>query len=469
MSLPALKLRVEAKELSPFASLLQDSGYNEESICRLLGISDLSLLNGSKLAEYVRTCGEESSKLASLVKLFLLGEGVSRRDASQLLGRELLSTLTLCGLLFRSSGSIFCHAVVYPRGEQFIVTDYWVSKFHNEGKVYELGTDSYVLSRVTPRKGYKYALDLCTGSGVHAIQSAAECLHSCAVDINPRALDYTLFNAALNSVTCHPHLGDLFQPLPEGSFDLITANPPFVPSPDPEILVHRSAGETGEEVPERLVAGLPKRLAEGGLYSMVLEYPVTMTETYLDRLERWLNQTHGWGIAVLSFGERSVNSYIELHVTETENREEMIKKYRESYQKQGIVSIEFANVFILRLPHASTNWKIKAASVWPKESRAESISEWLKACSTFLAPLWKPQDSWTPKLHKRFQQFSLDSGLLPLDKGWLVFEELSPTECRVLAALNGERSVANLGQALSIPGAELEAILRRLASRLIIE
>lgn len=469
MTLPSIKLRVPSQDLAALASLLRESGYTEASLCSLLGIGDLSLLNGSKLDDYIACCQKSGSQLAQFVKLFLLGEGLPRREVSLLLGRDLLSTLTLCGLLFRSSGSIFCHAVIYPCADQYIVTDYWVSKFQTEGKIYELGTDSYVLSRVTPRNGRSKALDLCTGSGVHAVQSAVVCGHSSAVDINPRALNYAHFNAALNSVSCDLFLGDLYQPLPASRFDLITANPPFVPSPDPDILVHRSAGESGEEVPERLVSGLPEQLSEGGLYSMVLEFPVTMKESYLERLERWLGQKSGWGIAVLSFGERSINSYIDLHVTDVENRDEMVEKYRASYQKQGIVSIEFANVFILRLPSTVPNWKMKASSVWPRENRSASIAQWLNSASKYLTPDFALEAEWKPKLHQRIQSFSPERGLEAVDPTWLIFEQGSPLESEVLAKIDGRLSFTELLSSLNVERTELEATLRALASRLIID
>lgn len=63
----------------------------------------------------------------------------------------------------------------------------------------------------------------------------------------------------------------------------------------------------------------------------------------------------------------------------------------------------------------------------------------------------------------------MESGLEPLDAGWLVFEELSPAECKVLASLDGERSLEDLAETLRIDREEVELSLRRLASRLVIE
>lgn len=464
MALPDLRLRTPPEDIAPLAGLLREAGYTESSVCELLEIDDLSLLRGDHLAAYVDTCRQADSTLSKLVAFFLLGENLSRREASALLGRELLTNLTLCGLIFRSSGTFFCHAVVYPCDGQYLVTDYWVSKLIQEGKIYELGTDSYVLSRVTSRKGYQKALDLCTGSGVHAVQSAIACQESSAVDINPRALEYTTFNAALNGTSCQTFLGNLYQPLPEGTYDLITANPPFVPSPDPDIQIHRSAGETGEEVSEHLVGGLPARLAIDGLFSMVLEYPVISDDDYLDRLERWLGETQGWGIFVLSYGEKEIEKYARLHVAPGEQAEDMVKAYLESYARQKIVAVDFANVFIMRHGGTQPNWKCRVPSVWPKSCRRESVAEWLAAQACYHRADWSPEPTWQPTLHPRFRcyrpGFAGQSGALELiDPYWLPVDPLSAEESEMLNGLKPGITYSQMLETWTASGKAEESLL----------
>jgi len=79
------------------------------------------------------------------------------------------------------------------------------------------------------------ALDFGTGSGCIAIVLSVRCpstrMH--AVDISPEAINVACENAALHGVAgrIQFHLGDGFAALPQGlSFDLIVANPPYIPS-----------------------------------------------------------------------------------------------------------------------------------------------------------------------------------------------------------------------------------------------
>jgi release factor glutamine methyltransferase len=81
-------------------------------------------------------------------------------------------------------------------------------------------------------------LDLCTGSGAVAIalKHEAPSLEVYATDISPKALAIARENASRllredgQGGAVHFLAGDLFEPVPRISFDLITANPPYVPS-----------------------------------------------------------------------------------------------------------------------------------------------------------------------------------------------------------------------------------------------
>jgi methylase of polypeptide subunit release factors len=452
MALPDLKLRVEPEELAKLADRLTELGYEESAVAELLGLWDLSQMDSNELPGYVWRCKQDGSDLAHLVLLFLLGEGVATEVLGKLIGRNTKSNLLMCGVLFRQSGSLFSKVVLYPCLGRFLFTDYWVTGGQTEGQVYELGTDSYVLARLTPRNKSQKALDLCTGSGVHAILSAGECSESDAVDINPRALEYTKFNAALNGVELNTHLGDLYTKVADRQFDLITANPPYVPSPDKKVLVHRSAGETGEEVPERLVAGLPEHLAPGGMFSMILEYPVLKSETYLDRLERWLGQEKGWGIAVLSFGEKTLDKYIKIHMGPSEDYDTKYESYLKSYDEQGIVAIDFANVFIMREDTSHPNWKVKRKTYWPNKSITRQMTDWLQSQSTYVAPDWQPDPEWKPALSSYYKTLWRDwehtRGLLEADdSNWLPGDPLNKDEAELMALMRENPPVKELREA----------------------
>jgi SAM-dependent methyltransferase len=411
MALPDFKLNVEPSELAPLAARLAELNYTEAAVRELLPILDNGELIGDEIPHYQWTCESNPSDLATLVGFFLLGSGVSIENLKRLIGAETLRALMKCNAVLCFDGVFTSQVTLYPCQGRYFFTDYWYTMGHQtEGKIYEIGTDSYVLARTTPRVKVEKALDLCTGSGIHAILSASEC-ESTAVDINPRALEYTRANAALNSVECGTHLGDLYTVLqPDESFDLITANPPFVPSPDPDVvLIHRSPGETGEEVSEKLVGGLRKRLNAGGLFSMILEYPVMEGDLYTDRLERWLESDGtGWGIAVLWYIEKTLGDYVVQHIGPVESYKETFGKYLQSYAKHGITAIRFANVFIKRLPPGTPNWKSMEKTLWPRKNVVDDIQVWLDALTTYNDPNWRPDPEWKPSISHYYKSFWRD-------------------------------------------------------------
>jgi release factor glutamine methyltransferase len=120
------------------------------------------------------------------------------------------------------------------------------------------------------------ALDLCTGSGCIGVTLALERPGARVVlaDLSAEAVALAGENAAALGAKVELLQGDLYAPLPDGRrFDVIAANPPYVPTPEvPGLareLSHEPAlaldgGEGGLGVARRLVAGAPARLVPGG-------------------------------------------------------------------------------------------------------------------------------------------------------------------------------------------------------------
>jgi release factor glutamine methyltransferase len=100
--------------------------------------------------------------------------------------------------------------------------------------VFRPRSDAWLLADVMRALGvarHASVLDLFTGSGVLAVAAALEGAKSVtAVDISRRAVLNTRLNAWLNRISMRIARGDLFQPVAGQSFDLILANPPYVPS-----------------------------------------------------------------------------------------------------------------------------------------------------------------------------------------------------------------------------------------------
>ena len=82
------------------------------------------------------------------------------------------------------------------------------------------------------RRTVTKVLDLCTGSGCLAVAIALTFpeAHIDAVDLSPAALEVAAINIERYAVNSQIRLleGDLFDVLPEGKYDLIVCNPPYV-------------------------------------------------------------------------------------------------------------------------------------------------------------------------------------------------------------------------------------------------
>lgn len=120
--------------------------------------------------------------------------------------------------------------------------------------------------------------DLCTGSGVAAINAAAQgASRVAAFDICPKAVRCARTNADIAGVTVDVHLGSWARAAEFAPFDLVVCNPPYVPhnpesSPLPSALGPArawDAGSDGRLVLDPLCEAVPGLLADGGSLLLV--------------------------------------------------------------------------------------------------------------------------------------------------------------------------------------------------------
>jgi release factor glutamine methyltransferase len=112
-------------------------------------------------------------------------------------------------------------------------------------------------------------LDVFTGSGVLAVAAAlAGARDVTAVDLSRRAVVTARLNARLNGVRVRALRGDVFEPVDGRRFDLILANPPYVPG-DPELPARGVArawegGRDGRALLDRFCPAVAGHLAPHG-------------------------------------------------------------------------------------------------------------------------------------------------------------------------------------------------------------
>jgi release factor glutamine methyltransferase len=104
------------------------------------------------------------------------------------------------------------------------------------------------------------------------------------VDVSRRAVWNARLNARLNGVPIRALRGDLFDAVRGERFDLILANPPYVPGPQPPDRGPArawDAGEDGRVVLDRICAEAAEHLAPGGTVLLV-HSDVVGTDTTLE-------------------------------------------------------------------------------------------------------------------------------------------------------------------------------------------
>jgi hypothetical protein len=254
--------------------------------------------------------------LALAIDLFLLQGTLPENDLNRLFSPPERDVLIRAGLIaIDESGCARARASLFPLGDRLIFSDHAWPELPHPGyaavpydQVMGVGMDSRHLARCTVRRPVRTALDLCTGSGIHALLAAAHAQQVFAVDINPRAARCTRFNVKASGIAnLEVVVGDVFEAVRGKCFDLITANPPFVPSPL-NTLRFRDGGSSGEDIQKRIFAGLPQHLAPGGIAQIVTELGERDREPLARRLREWLGGAP-MDIHILRLAEHSAARY----------------------------------------------------------------------------------------------------------------------------------------------------------------
>lgn len=157
--------------------------------------------------------------------------------------------------------------------------------------VFRPRSDALLLASVVRDRGLARGakvLDLFTGSGVLAVATALEGARQVtAVDLSRRAIVTTRLNARRNGVRVRALRGDLFAPVADERFDLIVANPPYLPGDEklPRGGPARAweGGHDGRALVDRLCDGARDRLTEQGRLLLV-QSSLTGEAATLDRL-----------------------------------------------------------------------------------------------------------------------------------------------------------------------------------------
>jgi len=119
-------------------------------------------------------------------------------------------------------------------------------------------------------------LDLACGTGIASLAMASRAKRVVACDISDKEIEIARKNVDLNKhANVEVRQGDLFVPVEGEEFDVITCNPPAMPTPPDheEIIVNQAltheGGPDGWNLIDRIIPGVPKHLKPGGRFVLV--------------------------------------------------------------------------------------------------------------------------------------------------------------------------------------------------------
>jgi methylase of polypeptide subunit release factors len=290
---PALVARLRAD--------LEHAAYTVEAVDALLGPLASAALAREQVLPAQRATAEVGTPLATLVRLFGLGDAVDPEEAAAALPSLGIEGARAMGLVRQQGPGVVATCDLRPYGDEGHA--WWVASDLSElatrqplleDHVLGIGGASTTLASWTPRPTVVRALDVGTGCGVQALHLGAHASQVTVTDISGRALDYARLNAQLNGCEWVFAQGSMLDPVAGQRFGLIVSNPPFVitpRTPDVPLFEYRDGGAAGDEIVANLVRSIGEHLVPGGIAQFLGNWEVIGDSDWRERVRGWVGGT----------------------------------------------------------------------------------------------------------------------------------------------------------------------------------
>jgi predicted RNA methylase len=341
--------------------ILDRTGFDESHVPKRLGSKEMTAPGFGPLDRTrIQWRTRDSDPLGMLIRLFLagvpvpldaFGRAAQPMDPADWAGLGLVDihgqTVQRAVVLKPCEGLIIAYDCTLPDGSQ------------RYDHVLGLTGSTVTFSKAMIRPRVASTLDLGTGSGFLALLAARHSQRVLASDLNPRAVGMTRFNALLNGVeNVEAVEGDLFEPAHDDRFDLIACNPPFVVSPENDVMF-RDSGLGGDAICERIVRATPAHLAEGGFAQVMCNWVRPAGHDWRERLRSWVGDS-GCDAWIIHIHTDEPDFYADHWLRQGDQRDldrlgARFERWMSYYQEQGIDAID-SGLIMLRRRSGGRNW-----------------------------------------------------------------------------------------------------------------
>jgi methylase of polypeptide subunit release factors len=297
----------------------------------------------------------DDSPLSAVSKLFCFGVPVERRHAETAFAPLNLTDLQALGLVEISDGLVRPLHLIRPANGLFVTSD--LPSSHAD-VVLGAVPASETLARLTVRRPATRALDLGTGCGVQALLLAQHASEVTAIDVNPRAVAFTTFNAALNELTnVQVREGSWLGPVEGERFDLIACNPPYVISPD-TAYTYRDGGLTRDNVSRMVLGECARHLADGGFATILCNW--IHDGDWAEAIRPWVDAT-GCDALLLHYATLDPRNYAtrwngDLQARDPRAFDAAVRRWLDYFRGEQIAQIAFGGVVLRRREGTSSHW-----------------------------------------------------------------------------------------------------------------
>jgi SAM-dependent methyltransferase len=258
--------------LAALRARLAEVGFDEALLAEGESIAP-NMLDVLRLPFLRAAWTRDASPARDLALVFTYEAAVDAARVEAALGADLFASLVAAGVLERDGDRARCPFQLTPLTGLWVLGD---DLHRGEDAVMGPGATTARLAMAFPHRSPARVLDVGCGAGTFALLAALRgATEAIGVDIAPRAVALSRFNARLNGLTVRFEVSDMFAAVAGERFDLIASQPAFIARPpDVRASTFAHGGPMGDELVMRLFEGLGAHLAPGGTALVLLESAV---------------------------------------------------------------------------------------------------------------------------------------------------------------------------------------------------